>query len=206
VTLSSNSELKFDTETEELIAALQVPRDQRRKAEARVRRERDKDFDRIKADAEAEAVSVADSGSIENVARFFETYLSPDTIEVRFLAGGGDDPRLSFAGSLLGRDEYIQREREALYSRYGSLLTGWTSVLQIARIPDEEAGQRARERDFSSIDLADEDVINRSKVLQSAVHLTEMLEARGIAEGPLWPTISVIPLAIYRMVPRTEAF
>ncbi len=35
---------------------------------------------------------------------------------------------------------------------------------------------------------------------------TSMLEARGIAEGPLWPTISVIPLVIYRTVPRTEAF
>lgn len=193
---------EFESEVEVQIAALSVPRDKKRAAEKAIRAKAKRLFDDA-VEAATEEAAPTDNTSIENIAEFFNAYLGKEMIEVRFLAVGPEHPSCSFAGSLLGRDEYIQKEREALYSRYGCVLEGWTSVLQIARVPTEEAGIRARERDFGDLELTDDDVIRRSLVIQSAVHLTEMLEARGIAEGPLWPSISVIPLAIYRTIPRS---
>jgi hypothetical protein len=56
-------------------------------------------------------------------------------IALRALPCGLEDLELGFGGALLGRREYIQEERETLFSRYGTVASNWTCVLQIAAIP-----------------------------------------------------------------------
>jgi hypothetical protein len=130
-------------------------------------------------------------------------FLPPDAISVRFPACGQSRPELALSGSLLERSEYIQLERDALFSRYGSILKGWTSVVQIASIPSESEGSSALKPDFAQFSEPGGSKINRPALEQNLVALLGTLEATGVAEGPLWPGISVIPLGIYRVVPRT---
>src|SRR5689334_3941772 len=72
------------------------------------------------------------------VMQVIDAFVASDAISVRFLPCGLEHPEYALSGSLLGRDDYIQREREALFSRYGSVLHGWTSVLQVASVPEQK--------------------------------------------------------------------
>lgn len=124
-----------------------------------------------------------------------------EAIAVRVLSCGFDHPEMGFAGSLLGRDDYLQRERDELFSRYGSVLTRWTVVMQIARLPDEADSEG--DFDIDPEVLSSGGGINRAAFERAAAQLLRMMESVGISEGPRWPTISVVPLAIYRAVPHS---
>ena len=128
-------------------------------------------------------------------------FLASDAITVRVLPCGPEQTSYSFVGSLLGRDEYIQREREALFSRYGSIVSGWTCVLQVAAIPTSR--QAPSDFDFDDIakELVGDDVIDRGRLESVALRLLAMMDSMGLSEGPKWPAISVIPLGIYRTIP-----
>ena len=60
-----------------------------------------------------------------------------DSISFRALASGADHLAHGFGGTLLGRREYIQEERESLLSRYGTVASNWTCVMQVAAIPEK---------------------------------------------------------------------
>ena len=62
-----------------------------------------------------------------------------DSISLRLTPCGADHLEFGFNGALLGRREYLQEEREHLFSRYGHSLSNWTAVLQVAAIPSEDA-------------------------------------------------------------------
>lgn len=197
---------EFDEETEQKIKAGEFTgggRDDKRKMENRFRKDRSKQFETMTKAVEARFDQVEATG-LKEVFDFMETYMSLDSIYVLFLAVGADHPEFAFAGSLLSRDDYIQRERETLYARYGARLEGWTSVLQIARISTAEEAEEARATQFKDLTVAGEDGIRRATILDAAARMESMMEAIGIAEGPVWPSISVIPLALYRTVPRSD--
>jgi hypothetical protein len=108
----------------------------------------------------------------------------------------------SFGAALLGRRGYVQEEREALFSQYGTVLKDWRVVMQVASVPErnEVAGGPP---DFSGISLSTGDrSIARPGLERMAVEFLRSLEYFGVAEGPKWPSISVIPLGIYRRVPQ----
>jgi hypothetical protein len=132
-------------------------------------------------------------------------------IAFRALACGKDDPPAGFAGALLGRREYIQEERESLFSRYGVTASSWTCVMQVAAIPAppaeiaDDSPEESDETESDSIDSTeDESTIDRAAMESLAVDLLDMMEKIGIVEGPRWPTISVTPLAVYRTVPQPD--
>lgn len=143
--LSAMTRAQFEQQVAELQQAMQteieeavrrLPRDkqtpERKRREAEVRR--------LVKEAEAGLTQSTDVGpSVLSVADVINAFVASDAISVRFLACGHDRPELAFSGSLLGRDEYIQRERDALFARYGSLLEGWTALLQVASIPKAES-------------------------------------------------------------------
>src|SRR5207253_1030235 len=104
-------------------------------------------------EAAAEAGTAKMSPQILAIMDVIDSFLQQDAISVRFLACGDDDPHLGFVGSLLGRDDYIQRERDALFSRYGSILRGWTAVLQVAAVPSEAERDASRNWSSDGLDL-----------------------------------------------------
>jgi hypothetical protein len=180
-------------------------RDQLRNEEKRLKAETRRNLHDAE-EAVRESVHPRTPEEVSAVISFINRFVSSDAISVRFLMCGEARPELAFIGSLLGRDEYIQREREALFSRYGSLLRGWTALLQVAAVPTREARDAALTRDFSTMDVLSQDgAINRAAMERGAMQLTEHMEALGVSEGPLWPTISVVPLGIYRVVPGSES-
>lgn len=193
-----------DTEVEKLQRQMRSANSNQRKQFERKLRALEEEMEaeaRKKVEAEIGAKSVDQMRSIMKVMQSF----IGGTISVRMLACGVDHPESGFAGSLLGRDEYLQREREELYSRYGSVLSGWTALMQIAHIPSGAATASARDSAASEWgDLAAGGNINRAAFEGAAAKLLQMMESIGVAEGPRWPTISVIPLAIYRPVPGSQ--
>lgn len=187
------------------LTASGIGRDQATTEKMKVKRQLDQ---LLKATVEAaeKETTAAVGADVKATFDVIQEYLTSDSISVRFLACGEEHPEFSFSGSLLGREEYIQNEREALFSRYGSHLSGWTAIVQVAAIPTREAGEEARKRDFANLEsFAGSTGVNRAAIEQAAIQLLGTMEATGISEGPLWPGISVIPLGIYRSVPRSDA-
>lgn len=117
-----------------------------------------------------------------------------ETISVRVLPFGSEQPDYHFAGTLLSRSEYIQEEREALFARYGYLLQDWTVVMQVARIPD--SNEVASE--VGDVEIFKDGSVDRPTFENQVLNLVRLFERQGFAEGPRFPSISVTILAIYR--------
>jgi len=155
-------------------------------------------------EVEAQLGGAAGMGQMRDVMKVLASFIG-EAIAVRLLSCGLDHPEMGFAGSLLARDAYVQRERDELFSRYGSILRGWTTVVQVAHLPHEDEAISAVEPDHASFDqLVSGQAINRAAFERTAAQLLRMMATIGITEGPRWPTISVVPLAIYRNVPASE--
>jgi hypothetical protein len=116
------------------------------------------------------------------------------SIIARALPFGPEHPEYHFAGTLLSRNEYIQPEREALFSRYGTKLNNWTMVMQVARIPSPEKPELP---DFGK-PLADGDTLSRGVLENMIGGIVTYMEGVGVSEGAQYPAISVTVLAIYR--------
>jgi hypothetical protein len=131
--------------------------------------------------------------TMSNIGEFIRAFTNGST-SVSIHPCGFDQPGVYFSGSLLGRSDYIQEEREELFARYGTQLEGWTTVMQVARMPK---GQRPQS--FESEDLlTEEGVIDRAKTIRFTGDFMRFIEGMGAVEGVVFPSVSVTPLAIYR--------
>ena len=140
--------------------------------------------------------SGTDPNSVKAIAGVVNSLLG-DSIAVRVIPCGDEHAELSFGGALIDRTEYIQPEREALFSRYGSILRGWSCVLQIASLPLQD---EPTSMDLNTELLGPGKRIKRATFEQFVIQFITLMESIGMAEGPRWPSISVTPLAIYREV------
>jgi hypothetical protein len=173
--------------------------------DARKRAERDRERklsdapEALKDIAKMGVLQGASEDSIRGIADFLDAFLG-ETIAVRVLACGAEHASSSFGGVLLSRDEYLQKEREALFSRYGQPLEGWTAVMQVAKIPPNVP---PADNNFDDLSMVNESgQADRSAVESAAARLLNLFESLGLAEGPRWPSITMTPLAIYRVVPE----
>jgi len=174
---------------------------QRKQIERKIKAAEEQMEAEARREVEAQLGGAAGLDQMRSVMQVLASFLG-DAIAVRLLSCGLDHPQMGFAGSLLARDEYLQRERDELFSRYGSILRGWTTVMQIAHVPAEDDAASVMELDQASMQqLASGQAINRAAFERTASQLLRMMESIGITEGPRWPTISVVPLAVYRPVP-----
>lgn len=179
-----------------------LPRDQRRAKQKQVDRQIKQALAAAKRAAD-EATDDLGGATAKLVPDVLNAFHRSDAISVRFPAFTDATSAYGFVGSLLGRDSYIQRERQSLFSRYGSTLRGFTSVLMVARVPTSDEHRAAREMSFADIDIATDGVVDRSAVERASLDLLAHVDALGVSEGPRWPTVSVIPLGIYRLIPRS---
>ena len=128
----------------------------------------------------------------DDVAEFVSGFTN-DSIMVRAQPCGPSRPELHFGGVLLSRSDYLQDEREALFSRYGSQLADWTVVMQVARIPTATAP------DIPELQpLTPGGQIDRVAVERMVSNLVTQVERTGLAEGSAFPAVPVTVLAIYR--------
>jgi hypothetical protein len=139
-------------------------------------------------------------GELEGITNAVRAVLG-DSIALRLLPCGTAHLELGFIGTLLGRREYIQEERESLFSRYGQAAAVWTTVFQVAAVPEEPDGPP--HFDPSNFPLLDDDgQISRGRFEALITGMLGYLEALGLVEGPRWPSVSVTPLGVYRTVPK----
>lgn len=157
-----------------------------------------RDRERELASARAEFLGGLQPKQLNALVDFVEAFVGED-ISFRALPCGAQHLTLGFGGSLLGRREYIQEERDSLFARYGTVASSWTCVMQIAAIPStvRSTGQEAVPPPGMVSDAFD-----RATFEGVAINLLSQMEQAGIVDGPQWPTISVTPLAVYRSVPR----
>lgn len=134
------------------------------------------------------------SDQMNAISDFVDAFVG-ENISFRALACGTDHLAHGFGGTLLGRREYIQEERESLLSRYGIVASNWTCVMQVAAIPDD-----AEDAD-DKIETPANGGFDRAILERMVLDLLGQMERMGVVEGPRWPTISVTPLAIYRTIP-----
>jgi hypothetical protein len=73
----------------------------------------------------------------------------------------------------------------------------------VAAVVSEAEAAAARSMDFTGLNLAPGGTIDRAGMERASLDLLAMMDSLGISEGPRWPSVSVIPLGIYRPVPRS---
>jgi hypothetical protein len=134
----------------------------------------------------------ASAGMFDDIAEFV-TGFTNDSIMVRAQPCGPARPELHFGGVLLSRSDYLQDDREALFSRYGSQLSDWTVVMQVARLPAATSPPAAELQPPLS-----NGQIDRVAVERMVSSLVTQVESTGLAEGSVFPAVPVTVLAIYR--------
>jgi hypothetical protein len=82
---------------------------------------------------------------IKRIGEFIHVFLAGQ-ISLRQFPCGLEHSKLAFSGSLLGRPGYLQEEREALFAKYGSVVTDWTVVSQVATVPSDSPARLDLER------------------------------------------------------------
>jgi hypothetical protein len=140
---------------------------------------------------------------LQALSDFISSFMG-DSISLRVLPCGREHLEFGFSGAMLGRKEYIQEERENLFSRYGSLARSWTVVMQVAAIPQNPADETAAEAASPSVAATPDGAFSRAGMERIAGDLLALMENVGIVEGPRWPSVSVTPLGLYRTVPTIE--
>jgi len=121
-------------------------------------------------------------------------------IWVRCMPCGAEHPEACLTGVLLDRSDYIDPERFAIFSRYGSQLREWTVVGSVTRISTPAGVPEVSLDTLASAMVTPQGLLDRNQFEDSLSRLLEYCEAHGITEGPRWPSIVITPLAVYRQV------
>lgn len=122
---------------------------------------------------------------------------------------GEKSPTMSFQGVIDHNAQFTALDRASLFSRMGPAPIELTSILQIARIPNE------RDESISSTSLMQQlqagirpdstGKLDRRALDQVLTGLMSMIEDHGLQSAPTWPSMAVTPLAIYRHMPPWTA-
>lgn len=129
-----------------------------------------------------------------------------DQIAIRCYPCGVENPSCCFGGVVPGDSQYFKSERTTIFSRIGPDAQRWSALLQVARIPSRNPNHIRRDLSAFQGDLQQltrtDNSINRHTFDSFILEIMREMEKAGIQEAPRFPEISVIPLALYRFVPR----
>jgi len=90
-------------------------------------------------------------------------------------------------------------DRAAMFAKYGAAPSSWTVLSQIATVTRPTADGSGSEVAEDDDDDDDADV-DRLEFERVAGEMMVALEAAGVSGGPVWPTITVSPIAVYRSI------
>lgn len=92
--------------------------------------------------------------------------------------------------------QHLDADPQTLFARYGLGLQEWTIVGTI--------GHHASEPDNTAVvDAMDGTRINRGKLTAMVNNFLESMSTYGLVEMPQAPGFSIVPIAVYRVVPRS---
>ncbi len=128
---------------------------------------------------------------------------------IRQLPCGTDERAYALLGTLRTDAGVLLDNRAAMFTKYGAAPSRWTMLSQVATVtvpPSCEASDllAAVDDDASTDDAGadgdtdDTDDVSRSDFERIAGEMMVALESAGLSGGPVWPTITVSPIAVYR--------
>lgn len=88
-------------------------------------------------------------------------------------------------------------DRAAMFAKYGAGPNTWTVLSQIATVTAPPVDGGSLEGDAAS-DEDDEADVDRPEFERLAGEMMVALEETGVGGGPVWPSITVSPIAVYR--------
>lgn len=133
---------------------------------------------------------------------------------IRQLPCGPEYRPYALLGALRTDVDALLDDRAAIFSKYGAAPSSWSMLSQIATVtqpPAEGLGSFGGDADVSGDQVsADEDVdgheddANRADFERTVGDMMVQLESSGFSGGPVWPTITVTPIAVYRSSATTQ--
>jgi hypothetical protein len=137
------------------------------------------------------------------------TSLYGEHLALNVLPLGLRSPTKAFVGVIDHRTDFATLDRASLFSRLGPDPTELTTIMQIARIPQEEVKASSQEQLLKEFKASSQQAIvtgrlDRSALDQFLTGLMKMTEEYGLQAAPLWPSMAITPLAIYRHMPAFE--
>lgn len=108
---------------------------------------------------------------------------------------GDDGPGVSIR--LQEGRQYLDSDTETLFARYGLAPQEWTVVGMIGYHAAPPSGDQVADADFMN-----DSVLNRGKFVSFVNRTVQSMGASGLIEMPQAPGFSLIPIAVYRQIPR----
>ena len=162
--------------------------------------------------ARAEATLGTSIDSAVAIRVMFEKIIGPG-ISVRVFPCGPDHLDLTLAGRLASREGYLRDEHATLFAKYGWGSSDWTVVAQLATVPSKPAEEDVQaltddgvhsdddDDDDEPAVVASEEGLNRAEFEALGIDMMKTFAEAGMMGAPLFPGITITPIAIYRDVP-----
>lgn len=97
--------------------------------------------------------------------------------------------------------QYLETDAEILFSRYGITPQEWTLVGSIGAYAPQVDVNKLMKTEFT----IDGERINRSRLANFVNEFVQFMGHQGFADLPQFPGFSVVPLAVYRVIPTINS-
>lgn len=109
----------------------------------------------------------------------------------------GDD--IAITARLQEGGKYLETDPEILFSRYGTVRQSWTLVGSIGAYSQKATADEVGKQEFM-----DSDKISRSKFANFVNYFMQFAGQQGLADMPQSPGFSIVPLAVYRTITKSD--
>ncbi|MFJ4896983.1 hypothetical protein [Streptomyces sp. NPDC088727] len=126
-----------------------------------------------------------------------------DHLTLRIYPCGEGDWENQYSGVISDPGGYLSGEKSVLFSRLGADPQLWTTVATVSRVPerDHTAPTVRLEQAMATLQTAlEKEEMNRQILEKMIQEFSRAMEGMGLSEAPMWPAVSVIPIAVYRDV------
>ena len=96
---------------------------------------------------------------------------------------------------------YLDAEPDVLFSRYGTKPQAWTIVGTVGHFSSPPDAAAVQNMNFMSDDGS---TVSRPKFVKGLNSLLSLVAGQGFADTPPYPGFSIIPMAVYRLIPRVD--
>jgi hypothetical protein len=94
--------------------------------------------------------------------------------------------------------QYLDAEPDILFSRYGTRAQEWTVVGTVGHFSEPPPSS------VQTPDFAPGGRLKRSTFVSGVNSFLSYIGSQGLADAPSYPGFSIVPLAVYRMIPRSS--
>lgn len=149
-----------------------------------------------------QSLGKASDSAIEEVIKIISS-LYGDSITVSIRPVDTDDHDDTFVGEIPSNFEFGPMRKELLLSQIGPSAVNLTTLFQVASVPTEKDIAEGEHLNLSRMKqvadaIAQDGTLDRRQLDQLITILAHLMAEYGFVSAPRWPSISIIPLAIYR--------